>query len=80
MAIRRAGARLEVVPAETLEDTFTAIERVGELCGVAERGLALSREVRARIDRVSNLVSGTEPVPVLYSIFFRVKYDTTQLE
>ncbi len=68
LAIRRAGARLEVVPAETLADSFTAIERVGELVGVETRGRELAEETRRRIDEAAARVATRERVPVLFSI------------
>jgi iron complex transport system substrate-binding protein len=67
-AMRRAGARLEVVSAETLQDSFDAIERVGELCGIPDRGRRLAEDVRARIEDASSRVAEREPVRVLFSI------------
>lgn len=68
LAVRGAGVRLEVVPAETLGDTFEAIRAVAELCGVPERGESLARSLRQRIDRVSESVAGLPPVRALFSV------------
>jgi iron complex transport system substrate-binding protein len=68
LAVRGAGVRLEVVPAETLDDTFDAIRSVAELCGVPERGEELAGSLRRRIDRVSESVAGLARVRALYCI------------
>ncbi|HXZ86419.1 MAG TPA: hypothetical protein VEI82_13130, partial [Myxococcota bacterium] len=39
--LQRAGVRLEVIPAETLSETFGAIEAVAHACGVEGRGREL---------------------------------------
>jgi iron complex transport system substrate-binding protein len=53
LAVRRAGVRLEVIPAETLADTFAAIAEVARLGGARERAAALARSLQERIDAAS---------------------------
>lgn len=68
LALRRAGVRVEVVPAETLPETYAAIERIGALCGEPERGLALAGATRARVEAVSARVAGAPRVRALFSV------------
>ena len=68
LAVRGAGVRLEVVPAETLDDTFDAIRTVAELCGVPERGEELADSLRQRIDLVAERVAELPRVRALYCI------------
>jgi len=68
LAVRSAGVRLEIVPAETLSDTFTAIRRIAELCGVPERGEALQASIRERIARVADRVAGAPRVSALFCL------------
>jgi iron complex transport system substrate-binding protein len=68
LAIRGAGIRLEVVPAETLDDTFAAIRAIAQLGGVPERGEALAGSLRTRLDTVSEKVAGLPPVRTLFSV------------
>lgn len=58
LAVKRSGARLEVVPAERLEDTFAAIEIVARICGVKDRGEALGASIRSRLDRAVRRAAG----------------------
>ena len=58
LALQRAGVRLEVVPAETLQETYASIRRVAELCGVRERGARLVRDIEDRIARAAARVAG----------------------
>jgi iron complex transport system substrate-binding protein len=68
LAMRRAGLRLEIVPAETLEDSLAAIEAVGRLTGNEAAARALVAEVRARIDTVAKRVAAAPRVPTLFCI------------
>ena len=68
LAVRRTGVRLEVVPAETLEDTFLSITKVAELCGVEPRGQVLVRAIRERIDRVRVRVEDLPRVRILFCL------------
>ena len=68
LAVRAAGVRLEVVPAETLADTYDAIRKVAALCGVEERGEALERATRERIARVVARVAAAPRVPALFCL------------
>ena len=56
LAMQRAGLRLEIVPAETLEESLAAIEGVARVVGVEATGRELARSVRARIDAVAKRV------------------------
>jgi iron complex transport system substrate-binding protein len=68
LALQRAGLRLEVVQAETIEESLAAIDRVARLCGVHERGLALAAEVRARLAAVAARSQGTPRVPAIFCV------------
>jgi len=68
LAMRRAGVRVEVVAAETLEESLAAIELVARLCGDEAAGRALATRVRARLDAVSRRVAGEPRVPTLFCI------------
>lgn len=68
LAVRRAGVRLEVIPAETLSETYAAILRVAELCGVDERGRALVTSMQARIDATAARWRSEPPVKTLFCV------------
>lgn len=68
LAVREAGIRLEVLPAETLAETFAAIDGVGRLCGVEARAAALSASLRDRLDAVEARVRGERPVRALFCL------------
>jgi len=68
LALRRAGVRLEVVPAETVEDSLAAIGEVARLCGLPEQGAALAASVRARLDAVAARSGGAPGIPVLFCV------------
>jgi iron complex transport system substrate-binding protein len=68
LAMRRAGLRLEIVPAETLDDSLAAIEVVGRLAGAEAAGRELAARVRARLDAVARRVAGAPRVPTLFCI------------
>lgn len=68
LAIRRAGVRVEVVPAETLEETYRAIEIVADICGEPQRGRALVRSLRERIAVVAARARSSPPVRVLFCV------------
>jgi len=68
LAARAAGVRLEIVPAETLADTYDAIRAVAALCGVPARGEALAAAIRERIARVSARVAEAPRVPALFCL------------
>lgn len=66
LAVERAGVPLEVVPAETLAETFAAIGRVASECGVPERGEALLRSMRERMDAAGSRVRDLPRVRTLF--------------
>jgi len=68
LAMRRAGLRLEIVPAETLEESLAAIELVARYAGAEEAGRDLAAAVRARLDAVGKRVSGLPRVPTFFCI------------
>jgi len=68
LAMRRAGLRLEIVPAETLEESLAAIELVARYAGAEAAGRDLSAAVRARLDAVGKRVSGLPRVPTFFCI------------
>jgi iron complex transport system substrate-binding protein len=68
LAIRRAGLRLEIVPAETLEESLAAIQLVGDFAGASGAGRQLAATVRARLDAVATRVAGMPRVPTLFCI------------
>jgi iron complex transport system substrate-binding protein len=68
LSVERAGARLVVVDADDLDDTFAAIHTVAWACGVEERGTALSAELRARLDDVGRRLGDRAAVPALFCI------------
>lgn len=68
IAIRRSGLRVEVVAAETLEETYRSIETVAEVCGEPERGRLLVRSLRERIERVAARARSSPPVRALFCV------------
>lgn len=68
LALRRSGIRVEVIPAETLPETYAAIESLGALCGEPARGRLLAESTRARIEAVSARVAGAPRVRALFSV------------
>jgi len=68
LAMRRAGLRVEIVPAETLEDSLAAIEAVGRLAGDEAKGRELAAAVKARIDAVARRWAATKPVRTFFCI------------
>jgi iron complex transport system substrate-binding protein len=67
-AMDRAGLRIAVVPAETLDETFRAIDAVAAAAGDSARGRALVAKLRERIDAVGRRVAGKPRVRVLFSV------------
>jgi iron complex transport system substrate-binding protein len=68
LAIERAGLRVEVVVAETLDESLRAIEAVGRLVGRSDAGSALASRVRERLAAVSRRVAGRARVPTLFCL------------
>lgn len=68
LAMRRAGLRVEVVAAETLEESLAAIELVARLCGDETSGRVLAARVRGRLDAIARRVAGEPRVPTLFCI------------
>lgn len=66
--LERAGARVEVVPMETLAETFTAIATVARLVGREDAGTALAASVRARLDAAAQRHAGAKPVRTLFCV------------
>jgi iron complex transport system substrate-binding protein len=67
-AMRRAGLRLEIVPAETLEESLAAIESVARFAGTEALGRDLAARVRTRLDAVARRVAGMPRVRTLFCI------------
>jgi iron complex transport system substrate-binding protein len=68
LAMRRAGLRLESVPAETLADSLAAIELVAGFTGNEAAGRDLAARVRTRLDAVAKRVAGVPRVRTLFCI------------
>ena len=68
LVLRRAGARVEVVPMESLSDTFGAMETVGRLCGLEDRGRALAANLRRRIDEASTRFASKRRTRTLFCV------------
>ena len=68
LAMQRAGLRVEVVQAETLEDSLAAIETVARLAGNEEKGRTLVTGIRQRLDAVKRRVAGQPAVPTLFCV------------
>jgi iron complex transport system substrate-binding protein len=68
LAMRRAGLRLEIVPAETLEESLAAIELVARLAGAEATGRELAGAVRARLDAVAARVALVPRVRTLFCV------------
>jgi len=68
LAMQRAGLRVEVVQAETLEDSLGAIETVARLVGNEEKGRTLVARIRERLDAVRRKVAGQPAVPTLFCV------------
>lgn len=68
LAMERAGLRVVVVPAETLDETLLSFERIAEAAGVPEAGRSLARECRDRLDAVRKRVAGAAPVKTLFAV------------
>jgi iron complex transport system substrate-binding protein len=66
--MRRAGLRLEIVPAETLEESLAAIEKVARLVGTETAGRELAAAIRARLDAVAHRVAGVPRIPTFFCI------------
>jgi iron complex transport system substrate-binding protein len=68
MAMGRAGLRVEVVQAETLDDSLKAVESVATLVGTADTGRALVARIRERLDAVRHRVAAARRVPTLFCV------------
>jgi iron complex transport system substrate-binding protein len=68
LAMQRTGLRLEIVPAETLEESLAAIELVARYAGVETAGRDLALAVRARLDAVAKRVAGAPRVATFFCI------------
>jgi len=68
LAVERAGVRLEVVPAETLSETYRAIVGVARACGVEERGRDLANSIRSRIAAAAERVRDLPKVRTLFCV------------
>jgi ABC-type hemin transport system substrate-binding protein len=68
LAMERAGLRLEIVPAETLEESLAAIEAVARVVGVEAKGRELAASVRARLDAVTRRVLAAPRVKTLFCL------------
>src|SRR6185436_19632643 len=67
-AMQRAGLRLEIVPAETLDESLAAIETVARLAGEEAKGRNLVARLRKRLDAVVERVSGEPRVRTFFCI------------
>jgi len=68
LAVERAGRRVVLVPAETLEDTYRAIETIARLCAVEGRGERLIGRIRERIDAVARSAANAPRVRTLFCV------------
>lgn len=68
LAIRRAGSRVEIVPAETLAESFSAIETIGSICGRDAEARALVAGIHARIEAVHARIAGLPRVRALFAV------------
>lgn len=68
LALRQAGLRVEVVPAETLDEAYAAVEQVGDLVGAGPRGRALAAEIRGRIDAAARKAAGLPRVRAIFCV------------
>jgi iron complex transport system substrate-binding protein len=68
LAMQRAGLRVEIVAAETLDDSLAAIESVARLTGDAERGRTLAASIRAELDAIAKRVAPSPPVRAFFCI------------
>ena len=68
MAMKRAGLRVEVVPAETLDESFTAIETIARLAGVEDTGRGLAGALRAKIAAVSARIKDLPRVRTIFVV------------
>jgi len=68
LAMRRAGLRVEIVPAETLEDSLAAIEAVGRLVGDEAKARELAAAVKAQLDAVAARVAAMPSVRTFFCI------------
>lgn len=60
-SLRRLGLRVEVVPAQTFEDVFGAVARMGGLLGREAAATRLAAELARRIERVRRIVTPLPP-------------------
>jgi len=67
-AMTRTGLHVAVVPAETLPETFAAIESVSAAAGEPARGRELVERLRARIEAVARRVAARPRIRVLFSV------------
>ena len=63
--LRALGIETLVVPSQSLEDVFTAIDAIGRGVGRQQQALRLQREVRAVLDRVARHTQGLPKRSVL---------------
>ncbi len=68
-ALQRVGISVETLPTQTIDDLFSAIDRIGELVDRSAAADALAREIQTRLDAVRNAVSETPPIPVMYVVW-----------
>jgi len=68
LAMQRAGMRLEIVPAETLDESLAAIEAVARFVGDEATGRDVAARVRERLDAVAKRVAGRPRVRTLFCI------------
>lgn len=68
LAMQRAGLRLEIVPAETLEESLAAIEGVARIVGAEVTGRELAASIRARLDAVAKRVLAMPRVKTLFCL------------
>jgi ABC-type Fe3+-hydroxamate transport system substrate-binding protein len=70
LGIERAGVRVAVVPAETLDDSYAAIGALARECGVEQAGRDLVDRVHRKIDAVVARVGSLRRVPALFVVQF----------
>jgi iron complex transport system substrate-binding protein len=68
LAIERAGVRVSVVPAETLDDSYAAIDAIARACAVESAGRDLVGRLHGKIDAVAARVASLRKVPALFVV------------
>jgi iron complex transport system substrate-binding protein len=68
LSLRQARLRVEVVPAETLDEAYAAVEQVGRLVGAGARASALASDMRARIGAAASKAASLPRVRAIFCV------------